>query len=106
MSACRVTLIPEDRGHGIERVIVRYELDGFGKKAGQTVMKTQLRTVGVPGAEPEDVQIADELGSLPLSVREEGLFSRPFHGMMAECADSGTCAHNLFAGNDHETASY
>ena len=71
MSACRVTLTPEDRGQGIERVLVRYELEDFGKKAGQTVMKTQLRTVGVPGAEPKDVRIADELGSLPLSVREE-----------------------------------
>ena len=71
MSACRVTLTPEDRGQGISRVQVRIELDGFGQKAGHTVMKAQLRTVGVPGAEPEDVRITDEGGVLPLSVREE-----------------------------------
>ena len=52
MSACRVTLTPEDRGQGVSRVQVRIELDGFGQKAGHTVMKAQLRTVGVPGAEP------------------------------------------------------
>ena len=57
MSACRVTLTPEDRGQGVSRVQVRIELDGFGQKAGHTVMKAQLRTVGVPGAEPEDVPV-------------------------------------------------
>ena len=74
MSGCRVTITPEDRGQGVSLVRVRYELDGFRKEAGQELFRAQINTVSVPGAEPEDITASDELGPLPLSVREETVY--------------------------------
>ena len=70
MSLCRVTVTPEDHGRGIELTHVRVEAEGLCRKASQPLFRAQVETVSVHGAEPRDVRAEDDLGPLPLSVRE------------------------------------
>ena len=71
MNACRVTLTPYAGNGEILRVDVAMVFDALPVQAGQTLLRAQLNTVSVPGADMEKVWVTDCEGQVPFTTREE-----------------------------------
>ena len=76
---CQIKLKPHMAGGEVLCMDVTLLLDGISRKAGEELFKAQVSTVTIPGCVPEDVAIADAMGTLDFTISESKPY--PYHFM-------------------------
>lgn len=89
MSICEVTLKPYPAGREIDRLEIRYVMDGIQAAKGDTICSFQLETVSIPGCRPEAVTIRDENGDVLYTEEENKPYPYHWLHLKAERATEG-----------------
>ncbi|MBQ8201979.1 MAG: hypothetical protein IJZ74_09480 [Clostridia bacterium] len=86
---CEITLRPVWHADAVASMDVKYAFDALEIGAGEELCRFQLRTVSIPGCEPENLRAADAAGDVPLSAADSAPYPYELRHFTAQRAVSG-----------------